>query len=258
MRRALAVLAVVLVAGAVGTWAQVSPSFDRVPKQATAAPPPCRKADALPTSGRLQLEFVKPSSALDPDKNDYHLVATFRWDSQRALDCFQTSADGWAYEHRITYGARFHRKIWNEDFSSLTGGVGPYLDSTTADGEGETSLGFGIFRPERLHAGFEYTVELDLFLPNSPGGGMQPLMLEGEVIETQCADGGPWCVGQAISDAAHDRETFIGETGFAVTGDCYTWARGRAPTPCSPRSATAGTRTTPVADTQRGSEPSWD
>lgn len=191
----------------------------------------CQMADVQPSSGQMVLTFVRASTQ-NSDRNDYRLTTTLRWDSQAALDCFDDGNVDWAYEHDILYNQHFDRKLWNENLSGIPSDAGPYIDTTVADRSGITSLSFGIFRPERLRAGVDYKVEFDLFLPNHPPGDVHPLTLEGEILEKNCGDPSPWCVGSGKN--RRDRQTFIGEgRGFSVSGDCWTWTRGSSPGRCS-------------------------
>jgi len=183
-----------------------------------------------PSSGRIRLEYLQDSTQ-NPDRKDYRLTSTFRWDDRQALDCFDKGFVDWAYEHEILYGDWFDRKIWNEDFSDLPADAGAYLDTTASDRGDKTTLAFGIFRPENLAAGRDYTVTFELFLPADPPGGVLPLTLEGEVVEKQCGDVDPWCVG--LPGADRNRETFVGESrGFAPTGDCWDWWYPGSPRNC--------------------------
>lgn len=205
----------------------------------------CLMVDVGPDSGRVELRFVQPSTQ-NSDRNDYHLVATLLWNNQWALDCYDDGLVDWAYEHELLYARWFDRKLWNVSFGGIPDEAGPYLDTTAKDRRGVTSLSFGIFRPEKLQAGVDYRVEFDLFLPDDPPSDVHPLTLGGEVVEKNCNEVDPWCVGLPGS-VRRSTPTLVGEKrGFASTGDCWSWVRGSDPTRCA---APAPPPTEPVATT---------
>jgi hypothetical protein len=205
--------------------------------------------DQEPTQGTLTLAFVRPSTD-NPDRNDYHLSGTIEWDSQESLDCFAQGTIDHAYEHSITYGTHFDRKLWNVDLSDFPVDAGAYIDTTADDNfDPHTDLSFGIFRPETLTAGHAYSFSFDLFLPNNPSNGKQWILLAGQVLNYQCSRPGPWCVGldSEVNGYTND-PPFIGWTrGFALQGTtCWAWHLGLSPTDCSPPTPQATSSSTPA------------
>jgi hypothetical protein len=199
---------------------------------ASAAKAACSMDGSQPDSGTLTLEYVKPSTR-NPDRNDYRLSGTIRWNSAYALSCFDDGWVDWAYEHNLTYQKHFDRKIWSPDLSAFPASSGPYIDSTTAsDFSKTTDHSFGLFRPERLSAGKTYSFSYSLFLPRiPPNRKYHSFYLSGQVLEKQCS-WGLNCVN--LPGALSDGDDFIGkERRFEVTGTtCWAWQKKKTPTPC--------------------------
>lgn len=194
---------------------------------------PCSRAGSMPSQGRLTTSFTRASTQND-DRNDYRVGGTLRWDEQDALSCFSAGTVDWAYEHEILYGRQFDRKIWNVDLSSFPDDAGAYVDTTALDRDGVTTLSIGVFRPERLTAGADYSWSYETFLPNDPAGGRQPLTLEGEAVEKTCSRAGPWCVN-LHQEEDERRTTFVGEKrGVSTLGStCWSWTSdGADPQDC--------------------------
>lgn len=194
----------------------------------------CSMEGSQPDSGTLTLQYVKPSSSKNPDRNDYRLSGTIRWNSSDALSCFDDGWVDWAYEHNLTYQKHFDRKIWSSDFSAFPTSSSPYIDTTVGDNfVDRTDLSFGLFRPETLSAGKTYSFSYSLFLPKKPPWGYHSFRLGGQVLERHCSKAGPWCVN-IRRDAPSDGEDFIGPSRrFEITGTtCWAWQKGKPPTPC--------------------------
>jgi len=228
---AAGVLAVVGVAvvSASSPWDQVSEASDGR----------CQMANVMPSHGTLQLEYLKPSSAQDPDRNDYRLSGTVSWNDQSDLDCYDDGLVDWAYEHSLEYGEPVKRVVWDRDFSAF-GDAQPYLDTTVDSNPAHTELTIGIAKPERLVAGRDYSFGYDLMLPNHPEGGKHWIALWGQVVEKQCSSGKPWCSGlnsKTDPSSNYSSHAWVGWTrGFAVSGTtCWKWSSdGSAPVDCSP------------------------
>src|SRR3954449_5731064 len=84
-----------LAISALALWA----TMQLAPSSAQAA---CSMNGSQPSSGTLALQYLRPSTK-NPDRNDYRLSGTIRWDSASALSCFSTGRVDWAYEHNLTY-----------------------------------------------------------------------------------------------------------------------------------------------------------
>jgi hypothetical protein len=200
---------------------------------ATSARAACSMNGSQPDSGTLTLQYLHPSSKLNPDRNDYRLSGTIRWNNASALSCFDDGRVDWAYEHNLTYQKHFDRKIWSPDFSDFPSSANPYIDTTASDHGDLTDLTFGLFRPEKLSAGHTYRFSYYLFLPKKPRDNYHSFYLAGQVIERSCWEPGPWCVGTPPFDGS-DVQPLIGvKTRFSVTGTtCIAWQKGKSPTAC--------------------------
>ncbi len=221
-----------------------SSSIDVVGLAASAEPAECSMKGSLPDQGRIELQFLRPSSE-NLDRNDYRMSGTVIWDSQAAIDCFDAGFKDWGYEHEIVYQQWFDRKIWNEHLNF--GEAEPYLDTTASDPGGKTLHSFGLFRPERLQVGIAYSFDFELVLPNAPDG-KHHFLISGEVVEKNCSRSGPWCVGLPGSLRDAPDYPYVG-TGrdWSVTGHtCFDWVQGsNTVADCSRRSAPTTTTTTP-------------
>lgn len=192
----------------------------------------CEMSALLPDAGRLTLEYVRPSTD-NPDRNDYRLQGTFRWDHADALKCFADR--GWAYEHEIVYPTWFDRKLWNET-ADLPSDAGFYVDTTASDASGVTTLSVGVGRPGALEAGVDYSFGYDLFLPDDPPDGVHWIRIAGEVVQRSCGFDSTWCVGLPGADRAKSG-AFVGDHGgFAAhSTTCWAWTSdGAPPVDCSP------------------------
>ena len=244
MKVDLKYVAIAVLVGVLGTVAAVQanePELQAVGRVFGMSSPAdsCQMSDVVPDKGTLQLEFLRPSSDQDPDRNDYRLSGTMRWDNQADLDCFAAGAIDWAYEHSIEYGIPVKRVIWNENFNDLDA-TEPYLDTTVDSNESHTELTVGLAKPERLEAGRTYSFSYDLLLAKDPKDGKQWITQWGNVVEKQCSFNGPWCSGlnTKTKGKQFNSDAWIGWTrGFAVKGtSCWAWrSDGSAPTDCSPR-----------------------
>ncbi|HMY09134.1 MAG TPA: hypothetical protein PKE34_05845, partial [Marmoricola sp.] len=177
MKVDLKYVAIAVLVGVLGTVAAVQanePELQAVGRVFGMSSPAdsCQMSDVVPDKGTLQLEFLRPSSDQDPDRNDYRLSGTMRWDNQADLDCFAAGAIDWAYEHSIEYGIPVKRVIWNENFNDLDAAE-PYLDTTVDSNESHTELTVGLAKPERLEAGRTYSFSYDLLLAKDPKDGKQ-------------------------------------------------------------------------------------
>lgn len=198
----------------------------------SAARAECKMSDAQPSSGTMTLQYLRPSTN-NPDRNDYRISGTIRWDSQAALRCFSTGVIGWAYEHNLTYQKHFDRKIWSVDLSSFPSAAGPYIDTTASDFFSDrTDLTFGLVRPQTLKAGVTYQYAYSVFLPKNPPHGYQSFYLAGQVLERDCPQLTPWC--NNFPGDPSDGKGFIGVTRRFETNKttCWAWRNGKAPTPC--------------------------
>lgn len=221
---------------------------------ASASEPECTMEFAMPNAGTQTLTWLRPSSYLDPDNNDYRITTTLRWDTQEQLKCFDGRFIDWAYEHAMTYQQDVpSRKIWNVQ-TDIPDNAGFYLDTPSQDRGEVTGFDFGIFRPERLTAGQTYTVSFELMLPQRPIAGNHLIYVTSQVAAKECSpmpgqDADPWCVGlRASSDKVVDlggRDEIalvgVGEGGsdrtWSVTGStCWRWNKNQAPVRCDPAS----------------------
>lgn len=209
----------------------------------------CSMAGSQPDAGTLTLQYLRPSTK-NSDRNDYRLSGTLRWDTSEALSCFSDGTIDWAYEHNLTYQKHFDRKIWSPDFSSFPASVSPYIDTTASDRGDRTDLSFGLFRPEGLSAATSYSFAYSLFLPRDPPGGYHSFYLAGQVLERNCSRPGPWCVNIRPFARSHG-EPFIGTSKrFSVAGTtCWSWRKGKPPTPCPRSVPPAGTGAPPPPNT---------